>query len=77
MIYLAMGTVKEPWYRRWLRLKPRTWLFIQNDETEYRKPVARFVGDDSPEEFWAWMGQQGEQIAQLVRSVIEMERENK
>jgi hypothetical protein len=73
MIDLQIGTVREPRWRQWLQLKPRTWIYIQH-QTGYRQPVARFIpGMDK--EFWLWMDQQGEQLSQLVDSLLKSERE--
>lgn len=71
-IEMGLGTLPEPWYRRWFQLKPRTWLYIQH-QTGYRQPVARFV-NDGQKDYWRWMDQQGAQIASFVQSLLDAER---
>lgn len=76
MIDMRIGPVKEPWYRRLLRLKPRTWIYIQlpNGDTD---PIARFVDQYTQEMYLVWLSQQGTEIAQVISSVLEMERGGK
>jgi hypothetical protein len=73
MIELGVGHVQEPWYRRWLKLKPQIWLYRQLEDG--REPLARFTANGH-KDFWLWMDQQGEQMALMVKSLLDAERKN-
>jgi hypothetical protein len=68
-INLMIGTLTEPRWRNWLRLKPRLYLYDQTDGT--RIAVFKPGGHDL---FYDWMDQRGAEIAQLIKLALDEER---